>query len=88
MFVYCSTVQLSTYSDWQIIDRRGNRILIILSVINIAILYPGTKAYYVWRNKQRAKIWDAMTPEVIADDFMPLRPLLIFLLIPRNEVTI
>ena len=38
--------------------------VIIITVIDVGILYPGTKAYYVWRNRQRAKIWDAMTPEV------------------------
>ncbi|VDB87853.1 unnamed protein product [Peniophora sp. CBMAI 1063] len=43
--------------------RRGNRVLITIAVINIVVLYPGTKVYYIWRNKQRAKIWDAMTPE-------------------------
>ncbi|TFK41501.1 allantoate permease [Crucibulum laeve] len=43
--------------------RRGNAILISINLFNIVILYPGTKLYYVWRNKQRDKIWDAMTPE-------------------------
>ncbi|KAG2035940.1 major facilitator superfamily domain-containing protein [Suillus americanus] len=43
--------------------RRGNKILIIICCINVCILYPGTKAYYIWRNRQRAKIWDAMTTE-------------------------
>ncbi|KAF8551765.1 allantoate permease [Imleria badia] len=42
---------------------RGNRILIIICLVNVLVLYPGTKAYYIWRNRQRAKIWDAMTPE-------------------------
>ncbi|KDQ22404.1 hypothetical protein PLEOSDRAFT_36128 [Pleurotus ostreatus PC15] len=43
--------------------RRGNTILITICVFNIAVLYPATKAYYMWRNRQRAKIWDAMTSE-------------------------
>ncbi|KII91277.1 hypothetical protein PLICRDRAFT_696369 [Plicaturopsis crispa FD-325 SS-3] len=43
--------------------RRGNRILMIICCANVIILYPGTKAYYVWRNRQRARIWDAMTDE-------------------------
>ncbi|KAG1859532.1 allantoate permease [Suillus subalutaceus] len=43
--------------------QRGNMILIIICIVNICILYPGTKAYYIWRNRQRAKIWDAMTTE-------------------------
>ena len=44
-------------------DERGNRILIIICSVNVLLLYPGTKAYYMWRNRQRAKIWDAMTAE-------------------------
>lgn len=40
---------------------RGNRILIIICCINLGILYPGTKAYYIWRNRQRDKIWSRMT---------------------------
>ncbi|OBZ69164.1 hypothetical protein A0H81_10911 [Grifola frondosa] len=43
--------------------RRGNRTLIIISCVNLAVLYPGTKLYYIWRNKQRDRIWNAMTPE-------------------------
>ncbi|KJA26803.1 hypothetical protein HYPSUDRAFT_63584 [Hypholoma sublateritium FD-334 SS-4] len=43
--------------------RRGNSYLIGICAFNILVLYPGTKAWYVWRNKQRAKIWDAMTSE-------------------------
>ncbi|KAG1815200.1 allantoate permease [Suillus subaureus] len=44
--------------------QRGNMILIIICIVNIFILYPASKAYYIWRNRQRAKIWDAMTTEV------------------------
>ncbi|PSR70856.1 hypothetical protein PHLCEN_2v13297 [Hermanssonia centrifuga] len=43
--------------------RRGNRVLIIISCVNLVILYPSTKLYYIWRNKQRDRIWNAMTPE-------------------------
>ncbi|KAG2351135.1 major facilitator superfamily domain-containing protein [Suillus spraguei] len=43
--------------------RRGNKILIIICCVNVCVLYPSTKAYYIWRNRQRAKIWDAMTTE-------------------------
>jgi len=42
---------------------RGNTILLVVCLVNLCILYPGTKAYYMWRNKQRAKLWNAMTPE-------------------------
>ena len=43
--------------------RRGNRILIAISAVNLGLLYPGTKLYYIWRNKQRDKIWNRMTAE-------------------------
>lgn len=43
--------------------REGNKILIILCVVNLAVVYPGAKLYYIWRNKQRKQKWDAMTPE-------------------------
>lgn len=43
--------------------RRGNRTLIAISAVNLIILYPGAKLYYIWRNKQRDKIWNAMSPE-------------------------
>lgn len=45
-------------------DRRGNRILITICCVNLLVLYPGTKLYYLWRNKQRDKVWNAMTVEV------------------------
>ncbi|KAL1851439.1 hypothetical protein VTK73DRAFT_9417 [Phialemonium thermophilum] len=41
---------------------RGNRNLIIVNILAIAV-FLFTKAYYVWRNKQRDKIWNAMTEE-------------------------
>ncbi|EJT97231.1 MFS general substrate transporter [Dacryopinax primogenitus] len=40
----------------------GNRILIGLAVYNVA-LFVGTKAFYMWVNAERAKVWDAMTRE-------------------------
>ncbi|KPM42736.1 hypothetical protein AK830_g3792 [Neonectria ditissima] len=42
--------------------RRGNRDLISIACMNIA-LYLGVKAYYVWRNRARARRWDAMSDE-------------------------
>ena len=39
--------------------RRGNRVLVAITSYNI-ILYVGTKLYYVWRNKQRDKVWLGM----------------------------
>ncbi|SPO06791.1 related to nicotinamide mononucleotide permease [Cephalotrichum gorgonifer] len=41
---------------------RGNRNLVAITTMNIAI-YILAKVYYVWRNKSRAKKWDAMTQD-------------------------
>ncbi|KZT28043.1 allantoate permease [Neolentinus lepideus HHB14362 ss-1] len=43
--------------------KRGNRTLIIICAINLGLLYPGTKLYYLWRNKTRDRIWNKMTSE-------------------------
>ncbi|KAF9069482.1 allantoate permease [Rhodocollybia butyracea] len=43
--------------------RRGNRALIIICCLNVAVIYPCTKVYYIWRNRQRNRIWNAMTIE-------------------------
>ncbi|KAJ7885110.1 allantoate permease [Mycena olivaceomarginata] len=43
--------------------RRGNRVLIIIACVNVLVVYPGTKTYYMWRNARKAKLWDAMTAE-------------------------
>ncbi|KAL4780691.1 major facilitator superfamily domain-containing protein [Aspergillus varians] len=40
--------------------RRGNRALVAIVVLNIA-LYLLTKVYYVWQNKRREKKWNAMS---------------------------
>lgn len=42
--------------------RRGNRTLIAINVLGI-LLFLFAKAYYVWKNKQRDKKWNAMTKE-------------------------
>jgi hypothetical protein len=42
--------------------RRGNRQLLAINVANV-FLYLLVKAYYVWRNKSRAKKWDALSEE-------------------------
>jgi hypothetical protein len=42
--------------------KRGNRVLLFLIVLNI-FLYLGTKVYYVRRNAQRDKKWDAMSKD-------------------------
>ncbi|KAK7059666.1 allantoate permease [Favolaschia claudopus] len=43
--------------------RRGNRVLIAINSLNLLVVYPATKMYYIWRNKQRDRIWNAMTDE-------------------------
>lgn len=46
-------------------DRRGNRVLLVVNVANIFV-YLLTKAYYIWRNKQNSKQWNALSKEVSA----------------------
>ena len=41
---------------------RGNVILVIINFLAIG-LFLLTKVYYVFRNKQREKVWNAMTEE-------------------------
>lgn len=41
---------------------RGNRQLLAINVMNI-FLYLFVKVYYVWRNKSKAKKWDAFSEE-------------------------
>ncbi|GME42256.1 phthalate transporter [Neofusicoccum parvum] len=42
--------------------RQGNRALLAICIMNIA-LYGLTKGYYMWRNKTKAAKWNAMTAE-------------------------
>ncbi|KAI1120975.1 MFS general substrate transporter [Nemania abortiva] len=42
--------------------KRGNSVLFAINALSI-VLFIFTKIYYVWRNKQREKIWNAMTEE-------------------------
>jgi hypothetical protein len=42
--------------------RRGNSALIGINVLCI-ILFLSTKFYYIWRNKQRDKVWNAMSEQ-------------------------
>lgn len=41
---------------------RGNTVLFGIAWGSLGAIIL-TKAYYVWRNKSRDKIWNAMTPE-------------------------
>jgi hypothetical protein len=66
---YNMTVQLSNIissniyrTDDQPYYRRGNKVLIGITCLNLA-LYAIAKVYYVWRNNRREKIWNSWTPE-------------------------
>jgi hypothetical protein len=45
------------------LDRRGNKVCTILCILNFAF-YLGAKAYYIWANKERKKIWNSLSQEV------------------------
>lgn len=66
-----------------LLDRRGNLALIVICSFNVAVLYPATKAYYMWRNQQRDRVWNAMSIEVrsyIAWEGSNFKTLLLFLI--------
>ncbi|KAI9927815.1 hypothetical protein AWENTII_012536 [Aspergillus wentii] len=42
--------------------RTGNKVLIGLAAFSL-VLFIGAKFYYMWRNKQKAAIWDKMSSE-------------------------
>ncbi|KAI1193811.1 major facilitator superfamily transporter [Nemania serpens] len=42
---------------------KANKGLLVICIWMVVVQYPGTYLYYRRRNSQRAKIWDAMTPE-------------------------
>ena len=46
--------------------RTGNRNLVIVNILVICI-FLFTKFYYVWRNRQRDKVWNAMTEQERVD---------------------
>ncbi|KAJ9145106.1 Allantoate permease [Pleurostoma richardsiae] len=41
---------------------RGNSTLLAINVMSL-ILFVLTKLYYIWRNRQKEKLWNALTPE-------------------------
>lgn len=55
MLIICSVDDAPYYS-------RGNKVCLGLACLNI-LLYIGTKAYYVWRNKQKEKAWASLTKD-------------------------
>ncbi|OJJ99285.1 hypothetical protein ASPACDRAFT_1870407 [Aspergillus aculeatus ATCC 16872] len=65
--VYNMMVQASNIIASQIYQAKdkpyyhtGNKVLIAMAVWSI-LVFIGAKLYYIWRNKQRAAIWDAMS---------------------------
>ncbi len=60
---------LSILYSWKLIAaqddsplyRRGNKVLLGMAFVNIGI-YISTKFYYIFRNKQRDRKWNALTP--------------------------
>ncbi|OCF72415.1 hypothetical protein I204_06794 [Kwoniella mangroviensis CBS 8886] len=43
--------------------KKSNKGLIGLLCFNVIILYPGTWAYYKWRNRTKERLWGAMSEE-------------------------
>ena len=43
--------------------RRGNGVLFAINLLGI-VVFLLTKAYYIRRNQQRSRVWNAMAPEV------------------------
>ncbi|KAI0847772.1 MFS general substrate transporter [Daldinia vernicosa] len=64
MFVQSGNIIASNIyrDDDQPLYRRGNRILLGITVFNIALFYI-VKAFYIWRNKLRDRKWNSMTQE-------------------------
>ncbi|KAI5868104.1 MFS general substrate transporter [Durotheca rogersii] len=64
MFVQSGNIIASNIyrEDDQPLYRRGNRVLLGITVFNIALFYL-VKGFYIWRNRIRERKWNAMTPE-------------------------
>jgi len=63
------SVQLSSIASAYIYEdhdkpkyRKGNQTLVIINFVVIGVFLL-TKAYYMWRNRQREKVWAAMTEQ-------------------------
>lgn len=58
-----SIVSAYIYQDYdKPLYKDGNRNLVIITCFVIAVFLL-TKAYYIWRNKQRDRVWAAMTDQ-------------------------
>ncbi|KAI8964143.1 MFS general substrate transporter [Daldinia sp. FL1419] len=64
MFVQSGNIIASNIyrDDDQPLYRRGNRVLLGITVFNIVLFYV-VKVFYIWRNKVRDRKWNAMTQE-------------------------
>ncbi|KAH8163534.1 hypothetical protein CIB48_g4706 [Xylaria polymorpha] len=74
-----ATVLLSIYNIWVQVSAiiganvyqpgdapryfKANTGLLVICIWMVVVQYPGTYLYYRWRNSQKARVWDAMTPE-------------------------
>ncbi|KXN91797.1 hypothetical protein AN958_11947 [Leucoagaricus sp. SymC.cos] len=69
MFVQASGIIASNVyrADDAPLYRRGNMWLMIIGVFNLVMLYPCTRIYYIWRNKQRDRVWNSMTADEKAE---------------------
>ncbi|KAI1333321.1 MFS general substrate transporter [Xylariaceae sp. FL0255] len=45
---------------------KGNEVLLAINLLAI-VMWVATKFYYIWRNKQKDAVWNAMTPEEQGD---------------------
>jgi len=64
MFVQCgSIISANVYVESDSpLYRSGNLVLVAVNFLAIG-LFILTKIYYVWRNKQREKAWNALTED-------------------------
>jgi len=46
--------------------KKGNAALLAINILGI-LLFGLTKLYYMWRNRQRERIWNAMSEDEKAD---------------------
>ena len=42
--------------------KKGNQNLVAINIL-VIFVFLSTKGYYVWRNKSRDRVWNAMTEE-------------------------